>query len=221
VARFTYLVTLDDGTEHRFIIDLNRKKSAPKTRGALPVWTALDEHKCPNCPLPSVDDAVCPAARDLVPLVEEFKKTQSIAKVEVRVINDEREVKKNTDAQTALGSLMGLLMASSGCPILDRLQPLAAMHQPFPTATETIYRTVALHLVRAFVEGREPNLDELRKFYEDVDQVNFAFAERLRAAVERDASLNALVLLQSSGALVSFSIENDLARLRKWLAELT
>jgi hypothetical protein len=208
----SYLLVLEDQSEHRFDVDVERPSSAK--RGALPVWTALDDNKCPHCPLASAEDAACPAAADLAPVVERFSKLSSIARADVRITTIEREVRKETDAQTALSALMGLIMATSGCPILRRLKPLAVMHLPFATPTETIFRTVAAHLVRALVDGKPADIDELRRFYDDVDTLNHAFIARLRKAAERDASLNALVVLQAGGALVSFSLEDGLKRLR-------
>ena len=212
----SYALTLEDGSKHRFDVDVDRP--ATHKRGALPVWTALDENRCPNCPLPSTEGAACPAAADLVPVVERFSRLSSITRADVRITTDEREVRKETDAQTALSALMGLIMATSGCPILRRLKPLAVMHLPFATPTETIYRTVAAHLVHAMLEGKPADIEELRRFYDDVDTLNHAFIDRLRAAAQKDASLNALVVLQAGGSLVSFSLEDGLKRLRSLYA---
>jgi hypothetical protein len=207
----TYALNID-GVEHRFDVEVERPPSA--RRGALPVWTELGHHKCGNCPLPSDDDAACPAAADLVPIVESFSKLSSIAQCDVRVTTAEREVRKVTDAQTALSALMGLIMATSGCPILRRMKPLAEMHLPFATATEVVHRTVAAHLVRCLLEGKPADTEELKRYFDDVDTLNFAFMSRLRSAAEKDASLNALVVLQAGGALVSGSLEDGLRRLR-------
>jgi hypothetical protein len=215
----TYVLTID-GVDHRFDTDVNRPVSAK--RGALPVWTALEHHQCPNCPLgapPPGSDSACPAAADLAPVVESFSKLSSIAQAAVQVLTPEREVRKTTDAQTALSALMGLIMATSGCPILRRMKPLAEMHLPFATATEVVHRTVGAHLVRALIEGRDADIDELRKQLDDVDTLNFAFMTRLRSAAEKDASLNALVVLQAGGALVSGSLEDGLRRLKSMYAD--
>lgn len=206
----TYVLTIE-GNEHRFVVDVNRPSSSK--RGALPVWTALEHERCSNCPLPAIEDAACPAAADLAPVVVSFSRLSSIARADVRVVTEERDVSKETDAQTALSALIGLIMASSGCPILRRLKPLATMHLPFATVAETIHRTVGAHLVRALIEGKPADIDELRRYYDDVDTVNFAFMARLRSAAEKDASLNALVVLQAGGALVSISLEDGLRRL--------
>ncbi len=210
-ASITYVLTID-GVEHRFDVDVGR--AAPKKRGALPVWTALEHERCPHCPLPLEQDAVCPPAADLAPVVESFSALSSIARVNARVLSGEREVRKDTDAQTALSALMGLIMATSGCPILRRLKPLAEMHLPFASPVEVVHRNVAAHLVRAVLDGRPADIAELRRLFDEIDTLNFAFMARLRSAAEKDASLNALVVLQAGGALVSCSLEDGLRRLR-------
>jgi hypothetical protein len=212
----TYVLTID-GVEHRFDTDVNRAPALK--RGALPVWTALEHERCPNCPLPGGDDAACPPAADLAPVVERFSQLSSIARASVRVLTEEREVRKDTDAQTALSALMGLIMATSGCPILRRLKPLAVMHLPFATATEVVQRTVAAHLVRAMLDGKPADVEELRRIFEEIDTLNFAFMTRLRSAAQKDASLNALVVLQAGGALVAGSLEDGLRRLRSLYAD--
>lgn len=207
----TYVLTIE-GVEHSFDVQIERAPSLK--RGALPVWTALEHERCSNCPLPLGDDAACPPAADLAPVVDRFSKLSSIARADVRVVTPEREVRKETDAQTALSALMGVIMATSGCPILRRLKPLATMHLPFATAAETIHRTLGVHLVRALIDGKPADLEELRRLYDDIDTLNFAFMTRLRTAAEKDASLNALVVLQAGGALVSVSLEDGMRRVR-------
>ena len=108
-----YIFRLESGTEHRFDVDLNR----PVASGALPDWTLLDTNKCENCPLASGPGARCPAAADLVPIVAQFSALASIGSVDVRVVRPQFEATKHTDTQTALSALMGLILATSACPI--------------------------------------------------------------------------------------------------------
>jgi hypothetical protein len=210
--RVSYQLSLEDGTDHRFEVDVDRP--VVQRRGQLPVWTALEQNRCPHCPLPASEGAVCPPAADLQPVVERFSLLSSIARAHVRITTDERDMVKDTDAQTALSALMGLIMATSGCPILRQLKPLAVMHLPFATATESTYRAVAVHLVRAVLDGKPVDLAELRRFVDDLDTLNLAFIHRLRQAAERDASLNALVVLQAGSSLIGFSLDDGLQRLR-------
>jgi hypothetical protein len=213
----TYLFRLENGGEHRFDVDLDR----PAARAAedLPSWTALAKNTCPHCPLPKTAGAVCPAAADLAPVVKRFSALASIDGAEVRVITDVREVRKRTDVQTALSGLMGLILATSGCPILRRLRPLAETHLPFLTETEMIYRMAAMQLFGCFLRGEPASFDGLHHFFDDLDTLDKAFAERLRTAAEKDASLNALMVLHARAMIASLSIDQELDRIRGWFEQ--
>lgn len=211
----TYIFRLDSGTEHRFEVDFDR---APAS-GNLPDWTLLDTHKCPNCPLPSTPGARCPAAADLVSIVERFSQLASIDSVDVRVLREQFEVSKHTDTQTALSALMGLILGSSGCPILGRMRPLARTHLPFPTETEVVYRIAAMQLLACHLAGKPPTLDGLTDFFADIETLNEAFAKRLKRAITNDAGINALVVLHSRNMVASFSVDETLEQIRTWFAQ--
>lgn len=212
-----YLFRLENGTEYRF--DVPTERPAATASAGLPAWTALEQDRCPHCPLPKTPGAVCPAAADLAPVVSRFSALASFERAEVRVLSPEREVRKQTDVQTALSGLMGLILASSGCPILRRLKPLAQTHLPFTTQTETLYRLAAMHLFGCFLRGAPASLDELRHFFDDLDALDQAFAKRLRVAAEKDASLNALLMLHAQALMVSLSLDEGLKQIRRWFDE--
>jgi len=208
----TYVFQLESGAEHRFDVELNR----PAASGDLPEWTLLDTHKCGNCPLASTPGARCPAAADLVPIVEKFSALASIENVEVRVVREQYEAHKRTDTQTALSALMGLILATSACPILSRMRPMAQTHLPFPTETDSVYRIITMHLLRCYLAGTKPDLGTLTEFFADFETLNDAFAKRLKRAIQNDASINALVVLHSRNMIASFSIDEKLEEIRGW-----
>ncbi len=210
----TYLFRLEDGSEHRFDVEIDRPVATASS--ALPAWTALEQSRCPHCPLPARPGALCPAAADLAPVVTRFSELASFVRAEVRALTSEREVKKETDVQTALAGLMGLILATSGCPILARLRPLAQTHIPFSSQTETLYRMAAMHLFGCFLRGEPASFDGLQRFFDDLDQLDQALAERLRIAAQRDGSLNALLMLHARALMVSLSLDEGLKRVRRW-----
>ena len=208
----SYVFQLESGAEHRFDVDPNR----PLATGDLPDWTLLDTHKCGNCPLASAPGARCPAAADLVPIIEKFSALASIDNVEVRVVREQYEAHKRTDTQTALSALMGLILATSACPILSRMRPMAQTHQPFPSETEIVYRISTMHLLRSYLAGTKPDLGTLSEFFADFEKLNDAFAKRLKRAIQNDASINALVVLHARNMIASFSIDEKLDEIRAW-----
>lgn len=213
-----YELRLDDGSEHRFVVDPSRRLPlVDETRA--PEWTRLAYQRCRNCPLDEAEHDRCPAAVDASDILERFKSVLSYVQAEVRVHTGERTFTRRVDVQTALHSLLGLVMATSGCPHLGSLRPLAHHHLPFATKEETVFRVTSAYLLRQHfvaMDGGEPDLklDGLKRLYQELQEVNRAFTERVRAAAERDANLNAVVLLFSLSVLVSFTLD-DLAQIRE------
>jgi hypothetical protein len=210
-----YLFQLESGVGHRFDVEFDR----PLAGGDLPEWTRLEVDKCPHCPLPNAPGARCPAAADLVPVVERFSALSSIDRIDVHVVTPEYEARKRTDTQTALSALMGLILATSACPILGRMRPLAHMHMPFASATERVYRILSMHLFGCFLRGEPVGLDGLDGFFSDIDRLNQAFFGRLNRAVQRDAGINALIALHSRSMLASMSIEPEMENIRAWFQQ--
>ena len=89
----------------------------------------------------------CPAALHMAPAVELLKELVSFDTVGVTVTQAERTVHAETTAQQALSSVLGLIMATSGCPWTDRLRPMARFHLPFASEAETVYRSVCMFLL--------------------------------------------------------------------------
>lgn len=210
-----YRFRLESGVEHRFDVEFDR----PPAGGDLPAWTRLEVDKCPHCPLPNAPGAHCPAAADLVPLVESFSALSSIDRIDVLVVTPQYEARKRTDTQTALSALMGLILATGACPILGRMRPLAQTHMPFATLTEVVYRIVSMHLLGCFLRGEPVGLEGLDRFFSDIDRLNHAFSARLNRALQRDAGINALLALYSRSMLASLSIEPEMENIRAWFRQ--
>jgi hypothetical protein len=191
----------------------------PPAGGDLPEWTRLEADKCPHCPLPNAPGAHCPAAADLVPLVEKFSALSSIDRIDVHVVTPQYEARKRTDTQTALRALMGLILATGACPILGRMRPLAQTHMPFATPTQVVYRIVSMHLLGHFLRGEPVGLDGLDAFFSDIDRLNHAFSARLKRAMQRDAGINALLALHSHNMLARMTIETEMENIRAWFRE--
>lgn len=212
--KITYFFRVESGAVHRFDVEFDR----PPAGGDLPLWTRLESDKCPHCPLASAPNAHCPAAADLVPVVERFSALSSIERVDVLVSTPEYDARKRTDTQTALSALMGLILATSACPILARLRPMAELHRPFATSTEVVYRIISMHLLGCFLRGEAAGLQGLREFFADIERLNQAFSGRLNRAAERDAGINALLALHYRSMQASLSLDQEIENIRGWFA---
>lgn len=213
---YTYRFTFMDGTakEHTVQLDRQNLSSVRIQKQNPPEWTQLDFCKCPNCPLDSKTNQHCPAAVKFVPLVELFKDSASYQQVDVEVTSAERKYNKRTSLQNALSSLMGLIAATSGCPILGKLRPMVETHLPFASLDESTYRIVSMYLTAQYFtqkSGGKANWDlkGLIEMYDEIQKVNHAFCERLNSVQMKDANVNALVILNTLGDWTNFSIEAD------------
>jgi hypothetical protein len=210
-----------------FTVDTDRGASTASGRGArasraLPVWTELSTHKCDGCPL-GADETHCPAAADLVPVVDALRDLRSIERTEVTVTVAGREIRRHTDLQELVRSVVGVLLASSACPTLRTMKPLADLHQPFATFEETLFRAVALHLVRAWFDRKDGkdadfDLDGLRAHYESMGRINQGLAKRIRSLGSGDAGVNGLIQLFSMSMCMSDELDTQLGALRTLVA---
>jgi len=221
---YTYTIRLENGSQMQFPVTLDGETLSlvPEPPAAPPPdWTRLTFHQCPNCPLRPETHERCPVAANLVPVVEAFRDRRSFEPVEVSVESQNRTYTRKAGLQTAISPLLGLHMVTSGCPVMDRLRPLVETHLPFMSRKETQYRMLSLHLMSRFFaerrgEAAEPDFERLRSTMEQVHEVNVAFCNRLRAITEKDASINAIVILSTLGDFPDERLaEQDLARLEQ------
>jgi len=173
---------------------------APPRDGDLPVWTELTHQQCSNCPLSAATHPRCPVAVNLVNVVEAFADVFSYEESDVEVVTDARKYSARVRNTHAVGSLIGIYMVTSGCPIMDKMRPMILTHLPFATTEESIYRSISMYLMAQYFrykKGGVPDWDlkDFTEFFDEVTLVNRSFVRRLTTFVERDASLNAVVLL--------------------------
>jgi hypothetical protein len=189
---------------------------ANRTPAEPPFWTELKFSQCANCPLNAAEHAHCPAALHMAPAVESLKALVSFDTVGVTVTQPERTVHAETTAQQAMSSVLGLIMATSGCPWTDRLRPMARFHLPFASEAETVYRTVGMFLLARELGGvsQTPGFAELQNLYENLHVVNRDMSRRLGAATRTDPARNAMALLDSYTTLLPAALESSLEELK-------
>lgn len=197
----TYAFRFETGRTEAFLLRFRDEDFALEplgTEGA--AWTRLEHHQCEGCPLKAAEHPHCPVALNLAQVLTHFQGDHSYDRVTVRTTVPERSTEHEGDLQTGITSIMGLVMATSGCPVLDMFKPMAFTHLPFANERETTIRAVSTYLTAQYVRmchGLEPDwtLSRFLPRYDAVKAVNAAFAERLKSAFATDASLNALILL--------------------------
>lgn len=216
-----YCFQMEDGQKEVFSVclDPERLESHPEITNDLPDWTILEFHQCDNCTLPSGIDVRCPAAVNMVGLVNRFADLLSHDQTLVVVSTKERTVSSMTTMQRGVCSLMGLLMATSRCPMTSFFKPMARFHLPFASTEETIWRATSTYLLAQYFKlqnGDEPDIEfeGLTKIYQNIQRVNLAFAKRLRTACHHDSMINAIVLLDMFAQSMPLAIGESLEEIR-------
>lgn len=177
-------------------------------------WTELEFHQCRVCTLKATEHKYCPVARNLSYVLLQFKDDYSHKKVRIKVTSEQRVTEKETSLQDGISPLMGLIMATSGCPTLDKFKPMALMHLPFSNKEETIFRAVSTYLTTQYVRkmrGLIPDweLTNFKNMYVKVKQLNSDFAKRLREMKGKDANINALIRLDMFAQAGIFASSGD------------
>ena len=177
-----------------------------------PEWLSLAYQRCADCPLER-QGGTCPAALSLYPLVKAFSSVVSHEPVTLRVQFGERRLTMPATAQQAIGSLAGLLLATSGCPHLAFLRPLARYHVPLAGMEETHLRALSSYLVGQYLRERfglqtDFSAHTLQYWYERLGRLNQCLANRLRRATEEDSVVNAVVLLDMLAKTFSLSLDD-------------
>jgi hypothetical protein len=214
---YKYKFVFEDGKDAQFNLTLD-PKTLLMQRDIIepyPEWTELEFNKCPHCPVDPRLEKHCPVALNLMSPISIFQESLSYEKADVYIASNERKYMKPTTIQEGLSSLIGLCMATSGCPYLDYLKPMVRFHLPFASSEETMYRVLTMYMFAQHMRmkrGEEPDWDlkNLDGIYDNIRQVNKTFTDRLRHINVRDAALNALVNLDCFAISVKFSINYEM-----------
>lgn len=213
---YKYTIKFPDAEEQviDIQIDSHTLTAMPASDSQPPDWARLEFCKCSVCPFGS-EREFCPVAANLAGVTRLFADKASVDIVEVRVISHEREYFKKTSLQNALSSIIGLYMATSGCPVMEPLKPMARHHLPFATLEETAFRAISTYLLQQYKnkqKGGQPDWDltELRKAYKSIESLNVSMTDRVRKSSNKDANYNAVIILDAFAKMVPFSIDRGI-----------
>jgi len=211
-----YRFRFERGTDKLFVVRLRREdlRLVLNPTAFHPSWTRLEHRQCPNCPLEPTQAPHCPAAAGLADLMDSFKDCLSTEPAEIVVAVEAREYRKQAPVQYGVSALMGLLMATSGCPVMAKLRPMVHVHLPFATIEETMFRAASMYLLAQHFRVQRGQVADwemanLVEIFDQVAEVNQAFAQRLVSINPKDASLNALANLDCFAVVTSFAITKD------------
>jgi hypothetical protein len=216
--RIVYRFDLPDGSRKSLEFSFDaadfRLSNAPPT--VPPFWTDLKFNQCANCPLNAAEHPHCPAALQMASAIEPLKALVSFDTVGVTVTQAERTIYAQTTAQQAMSSVLGLIMATAGCPWTDRFRPMARFHLPFASEAETLYRSISMFLLARELAGTSgaQGFAALEELYENLHVVNRDMSRRLGAATRTDPARNAMALLDAYTTLLPAALECSLEELK-------
>jgi hypothetical protein len=225
--KIVYTFRFEDDTKVQFNLLLDHATLALSLQQeqALPDWALLKTHKCRICLLDERKNRYCPVAACFSGVVERFKNHVSHDRVIVHCVVEERTYSKQTTLQMGVSPLLGIIMTTSGCPVMEQLKPMVRFHLPFASLEETIFRMVSMHLVSQYLRKQagkpaEWSLDGLSRIYGQVGQINDDFAERLATAGRSDVNVNALVNLDAFAKMVPLAADNMLKKITPYFSAL-
>lgn len=215
--KITYDFKFHNAVGKGFEIQLDQETLSLRTEEGRerPEWAKLEFHQCSNCPLNKTLLPYCPVALNMEPITKEFRDVTAADRVTVTVSVKERLYSKVTSMQEGLSPLLGIIMTTGGCPVMEPLKPMVRYHLPFASLEETVYRTISMYLMAQFLRTQagkpaEWTLDGLGKIYGEVKKLNRDFGQRMIAAAQSDANVRALVKLNVFAVMVPLEAEKVL-----------
>lgn len=224
---FKYHFTFNDDTIKTIttIVDKRNLSIVSPEHKYFPEWARLENFKCPHCPLNETEFTYCPLALNLQTILSEFSDKNSFELVEVLVETPVRNYHRKTSLQQGVSSLLGILMVTSGCPVMGKLKPLLYFHLPFASIEETEVRALSLYLLAQYVKmikGEEPDweMNKLKKIYEDVRILNHHVSKKIVNLSNKDANINSLIVLNNFAEFVTIILgEKTIEELEFYLKE--
>jgi len=182
--------------------------------GSQPEWTKLKNFKCPHCPLSENEFEYCPLAISLADVIDSFTDMPSYEHIELIINTEEREFRKETSLQDGVRSMLGIKMATCGCPVMGKFKPMARFHLPFANLEETQYRYFSMYmLAQYFIAKRNGTADwdmqKFRNILEDVRILNVNVSKKVAQIEAKDTTINSVVILNNFADYVSFNLDEQ------------
>lgn len=148
-----YRITLDD--QHQ--LNYRTSWSGTTTRRRLPqrragrAWNTIAAATA--CSIANAT-AIVRAAVDPYKVIEDFRNLPAFRKAGICVRTPSASTPAQAGLEEGLRALIGLIMASSACPLLAPLRPMA-QHLPFASNQEFVLVVVPPYLMRQYFNFRE------------------------------------------------------------------
>lgn len=214
-----YRFCFEHGEEKIFKLEIDNDTLSLITSfsSEMPEWARVEKIGCNAC---SRSETHCKLAKTIGFFIRQFDNIPSYQKVKVYVESENRTYFKETSIQAGVGGIFGILMPTSGCPILGKLKPMVRYHLPFADIEETEYRVFSMYMLAQYFrlkKGMNPDLDmdHLKTTYDEIRKINQKIAKAIADLEKTDASINAVVALNNYADSVTFTLEDKLENIEK------
>lgn len=211
---YKYTFKFHDGITKEFLIRLDKDnlEIIRDSKQEFPEWTMMQNFRCSHCPLNEKTYEYCPLAISLTKVIDEFRNCSSFENVDVFIQTNNRNYQKNTSLQSGVSSLLGIMMVSSGCPIMAKLKPLLHFHLPFATLEETEIRVFSTYLLAQCIKWKKREkpdweMNGLFLIYEDIRTLNHNVSKKIADLESKDTSINSIVILNNFADFVTFTLD--------------
>jgi len=212
-----YEFRFDKGTVELFDIPVDSKSLLllwPRLERP-PAWTKLEYKQCLCCTLEKEAEPYCPVAENVSKVVSHFTSIISHARCIVSCKTPERTYLKKTSVMEGLSSVLGIIIATSRCPIMEMFRPMARFHLPFSTVEETLIRSTSFYLLRQYFKHNKKkapdfNLNHLQEHYKKLKLLNESLLARINGLKGQDSDKNALLVFHSISEILALEIETHL-----------
>ena len=156
IIKYNYRLVFEDGNE----IIINLKIDSGSLTIILdeeiekPDWTKHENFCCPDSSCKTIHSTHCPLALNINKFIKMFSPIPSYEQITAYVETSHRTYTKKTSLQEAFGSLLGIIMPTSGCPTLGKLKPMVRFHLPFASIEETEYRVFSMYLIAQYLRNK-------------------------------------------------------------------
>lgn len=208
-----YRITKPCGTSIHIPVVLNEQGLAAEKAAAV----GEAEYMGKNCTDCEVHHGCCKAENALSEVIKRFDDLKSTDFIHAEVQMEGRQISMDSQAPRALASLMGLLMASSGCPRLIPFRAMALFHLPFATAEENAIRAAGFWLMRCWTQNMnlaENPFTALQVAWDSLEEVNQYLSRKLLAQTSNDAASNGIAFLDVLAKMGTMGLDSALETLR-------
>ncbi len=213
---YKYNFIFEDEKQKSFLINVNRQSLDLIQDNNInhKEWAKLKNFKCPHCPLSEDEVEYCPLAVSLSSVIESFSDSFSYERITLSIVTEERDFKKETSLQDGVRSMLGLIMVTSGCPIMGKLKPMARFHLPLSSLEETQFRYLSTYIFAQFFVAKHGGVPDwemtnLNELLENIKLLNMNVSKKIAELETNDTTINSVVILNNFTDYIGINLDEN------------